>query len=390
MERAARAAPAGDAHRVGGCGKTRLALQVRRAGGPVPDGVWLVDLGRVADPALVPGGGGRARVRAGRPAAAARRLPCTCAAPAAAGAGQLRAPARRLRAELVDALLRACPEVRVLATSREPLGVAGETAWRVPSPMAEAAAGGRGGGCSSSGRRVRARVRRRRRQRRRRGEVCRRLDGIPLAIELAAAGCGADGRADPGAAGRPLPAADRRPHGAAAPADAAGLGRLELRPAAGRPSGLFRRLSVFAGGWTLEAAEAVCAGRAGGRGARPARPPGRQVAGAGRPGRRRGAVPAAGDDPPVRARPAAGAGRAAAAATVTSTTSSRSRRRPSPSSTCATRTPGWTGGGRARQPPCRPRLGPLVRRAGAWAPAGGGAAAAVDPLRPRATRGSST
>src|SRR5581483_5200795 len=58
-------------------------------------------------------------------------------------------------AELAEALLRACPRLTVLATSREALGVASETAWLVP-PLASA-------------------------------EICRRLDGIPLAIELAAA-----------------------------------------------------------------------------------------------------------------------------------------------------------------------------------------------------------
>ena len=42
-------------------------------------------------------------------------------------------------AELADALLRSCPEVSVLATTREPLGVAGETVWRVPSMVEDEA-----------------------------------------------------------------------------------------------------------------------------------------------------------------------------------------------------------------------------------------------------------
>src|SRR4051812_3662135 len=86
-------------------------------------------------------------------------------------------------AELVDSLLRSCPKLTVLATSREALGVASETAWLVP-PMA-------------SGEAVQLFVERARAavpsfaltpaNTEAVKEICRRLDGIPLAIELAAA-----------------------------------------------------------------------------------------------------------------------------------------------------------------------------------------------------------
>ncbi|MGH9194085.1 MAG: helix-turn-helix transcriptional regulator [Acidimicrobiales bacterium] len=169
----------------GGCGKTRLAVQAAaRVADRWPDGVWWVDLGPVTDPALV------AEV-----AAAATRVMVEPVG------GPLRALTLHLRdrrllvcldncehlldasAKLADALLRSCPEVSVLATTREPLGVAGETVWRVPS-MAEDEAvslfADRGGhvhpGFAIDGDNEAA-VR----------TVCQRLDGIPLAVELAAA-----------------------------------------------------------------------------------------------------------------------------------------------------------------------------------------------------------
>ena len=96
-------------------------------------------------------------------------------------------------------LLASCRGVRVVATSREPLRVRGETVWRVP-PLELPAAAGRPGPPTRSlaqrggpavrrpGRGRPARVRAdRRRTRRRWPRLCRTLDGIPLAIELAAA-----------------------------------------------------------------------------------------------------------------------------------------------------------------------------------------------------------
>src|SRR5262249_28228591 len=86
-------------------------------------------------------------------------------------------------AQLVGALLRACPNVRALCTSREPLGILGEVTWRVPSlSLGEAA--------QLFVERVTARqpdfVELERHQAAI-AETCRRLDGIPLALELAAA-----------------------------------------------------------------------------------------------------------------------------------------------------------------------------------------------------------
>jgi predicted ATPase/DNA-binding CsgD family transcriptional regulator len=247
----------------GGCGKTRLAMQA--AAGLAdrwPDGVWWVDLGPVTDP-----------TRVAELVAASTR---TMVEPAG---GPLRALTVHLRdrrllicldncehvvdptAELVDALLRTCPEVSVLATSREPLGVAGETVWRVPS-MVEAEAvrlfADRANHVlpgfvvdDGNGDAVRT--------------VCQRLDGIPLAVELAAAwvraltpaqiAAGLDDRF------RLLAGGPRGVTARQQTLEASVEWSYDLLDDADRR--LFRQLSVFSGGFTLDAADAVCAGPGG-------------------------------------------------------------------------------------------------------------------------------
>ena len=119
---------------VGGCGKTRLAIELGgRLGDPCRDALWFVDLGSVTDP---PSSRRWCHPRS------------VCREP---GGDQIEALAAQLHgrqmllcldtcehllevtANLADTLLRRCPAVSVLATSREPLGVEGETVWRVPS-----------------------------------------------------------------------------------------------------------------------------------------------------------------------------------------------------------------------------------------------------------------
>ena len=181
----------------GGAGKTRLGLQV--AAGLLDgagDGVWFADLAPLQDPDLVAVTVANVlgvREQPGRPV--------TGTLVAAVGGRSLLVLLDNCEhvldacAKLGDALLRGCPNLTLLATSREPLGIGGERVYRVPSlgvpadgdgPAAirateavrlladrAAAQGARLGGDEES-----AAVA---------GRVCRRLDGIPLAIELAAA-----------------------------------------------------------------------------------------------------------------------------------------------------------------------------------------------------------
>jgi predicted ATPase/class 3 adenylate cyclase len=258
----------------GGVGKTRLALAVAaELVDQYPDGVWLVELAALAEDRLVPqtvletlG----TREEAGRPLLATltdhlhekrvllvldncEHLVAACAA-------------------LAEAVVRRCPGVRVLATSREALAVAGEHRYRVPSlpvpdlahrtppeRLAEAAAVAL----------FVARARERRadfaltaQNAQAIAAVCARLDGIPLAIELAAA------RVDSlGVEGIAARLDDRFRLLTGGPRSALPRQRTlraaldwsyELLCAAEQL--LLDRLSVFAGGWTLAAAEAICAG----------------------------------------------------------------------------------------------------------------------------------
>ena len=120
----------------GGGGKTRLAVQLgARIGDRWSEGAWLVDLGPVTDPALVP-----------QVVAATLEVLVEPADPPAERASlAARIGDRRMllfldtcehvldaAAELAETLLRRCPELTLLATSREPLGVPGEAVWRIP------------------------------------------------------------------------------------------------------------------------------------------------------------------------------------------------------------------------------------------------------------------
>ncbi|MGH3839404.1 MAG: ATP-binding protein, partial [Pseudonocardiaceae bacterium] len=258
----------------GGCGKTRLALQAAAdAMDRHPDGVWWVELARLADAALLPA--------AVIGALGLREVP---------GRALLDTLVEYLRArralvvldncehllaacaQFADVLLRGCPSLTILATSRAPLGVPGEVTWRVPSMSLPAEP-------------ARQRIETLRlsdavslfidRATLVRpdfaitaanapavAQICHDLDGIPLAIELAAArvrmlapeqiarGLSDRFRLLTGGARTVMP----RHQTLQASID---WSHELLRDG---ERALLRRLSVFAGGWTLDTAEQVCPG----------------------------------------------------------------------------------------------------------------------------------
>jgi predicted ATPase/DNA-binding SARP family transcriptional activator len=120
----------------GGCGKTRLALEIAtRISSKYADGVWLVDLAILTDPALVP--------QAVADALGLRETPSRPLIESIADHLRLHTALLLLDnsehlikacAELADFLLRTCPKLQILVTSREALGMLGETVWLVP-PM---------------------------------------------------------------------------------------------------------------------------------------------------------------------------------------------------------------------------------------------------------------
>ena len=257
----------------GGAGKTRLGLQVaagvaEEGGG---EGVWFADLAPLGDPDLVAVTVADVlgvRQEPGRPMletlveAVGRRSLLVVLDNCEHLIGAC--------AKLADALLRGCPNLALLATSREPLGIGGERLYRVPSlgtpadgddPAAiwaseavrlladRAAAQGMPLGRDASAARVA-------------GRICRRLDGIPLAVELAAARL------------RAMPAAELEARlderfllltagsRAALPRQQTLRAMVDwswelLTPA---ERAVLARLSVFAGGFGLAPAEEVAAG----------------------------------------------------------------------------------------------------------------------------------
>ncbi len=269
----------------GGTGKTRLALQVSaKLLEDYPDGVWLVELAPMTDSGMVPQAiasalsvreePGQSMTQTLSNYLASRKLllildNCEHLLQAAA--------------QLAETLLRSCPELRVLATSREGLGIAGEQIYRVPSlsvpdmislpPTQSLMSGGLSQYAESLNQYEAVRLFIERavaaapsfavtnRNAPAVAQVCYHLDGIPLAIELAAARVKMlsveqiNGRLEDrfrlltGGSRTALP----RQQTLRALIDWSH----DLLDEAERA--LLRRLSVFAGGWTLEAAEAVCA-----------------------------------------------------------------------------------------------------------------------------------
>jgi predicted ATPase len=170
----------------GGVGKTRLAVQVGiERTEQFGAGVWYVDLAPITDPDLVAVVTARAF---GLPDQPGRSTMDTISAfvndrhmmVVLDNCEHLLQPS----AELVIRLLGACPELTMLATSREPIGIAGEVIWRVPSlSLADEAIEL----FTDRARRATPEFRLDEDNAATVGEICRRLDGVPLAIELAAA-----------------------------------------------------------------------------------------------------------------------------------------------------------------------------------------------------------
>jgi predicted ATPase len=176
----------------GGCGKTRLARQVAaRVAERFAGGVWWVELASLADGALVTERVARVLgLQVGETDAVIDYFSGSTALLLLDNCEHIVQGV----AEFVTAVLRGAVLVRVLATSRHPLGVEGETTWRVPSltvppPTAHPATLDRFDAVRlflERARQVRSEVPLTPAV----AQVCRRLDGIPLALELAAARVG--------------------------------------------------------------------------------------------------------------------------------------------------------------------------------------------------------
>jgi non-specific serine/threonine protein kinase len=255
----------------GGAGKTRLALQVASAlTMQYPDGVWFIDLAPLNNAALVP-----------------QTITAVLGLRESANVSTLTLLTKYLHsrnglvildncehlveacAQIADVLLHACSQLVVLATSREALNIAGEFAFRVPSlalptlpsaPIEELA----------QSEAIRLFVERAtaahtdfkltQQNASTIAQICARLDGMPLAIELAAA------RVRSLSIEQIAARLDNRFRLLSLGSRTASTRQQTLRATIDWSYGLlseperilFRRLSAFVGGWTLAAAESVC------------------------------------------------------------------------------------------------------------------------------------
>lgn len=258
----------------GGCGKTRLALHVaENLLDAFPDGVWFVDLAPLSDPTLI-----------------SQTIASIFDLHESAETTAINLLKNYLHiknllivldncehliaacAQLSDTLLRACPDLKILATSREALNIAGEISFRVPSltltdlqnlPPVETLAhyesiqlfGERASAANHDFQLTQTNAPSV-------AQICQHLDGMPLAIELAAVRVKAlsveeiaarlDDRFRLLTTGSRTAPTRQQTLRAAIDWSYALLSEPEQI--------LLRRLSVFAGGWTLEAAKAVCSG----------------------------------------------------------------------------------------------------------------------------------
>jgi len=256
----------------GGTGKTRLAMHLAAASlERYPQGVWLIELAPVVDPSLVPG-----------TLATVLGIREDASRPLLGLLAEVLRPKHLLLildncehlldtcAHVADALIRACPHVQIVATSREALGIAGETIYRVPSltlPDTQQALSPETLSRSEAVRLFMDRA----------GsgqphftltpanapavaQVCLRLDGIPLALEMAAARVRVLGveqvAARLGQRFRLLTGGSRTALPRQQTLQATVDWSYSLLSSAEQI--VFTRLSIFAGGWSLEAAEAVC------------------------------------------------------------------------------------------------------------------------------------
>jgi predicted ATPase/DNA-binding SARP family transcriptional activator len=263
----------------GGCGKTRFALQAAiDLLEYFPDGVWLIELASFSHPALIP-----------QTIASVFDVRTTSdCPPTAALRNYFRSKILLLVldncehlieacADLVENLLRVCPNLHILATSRESFGILGETVWHVPPLTLPDLHGLSKPGVDSISTLTQSEAARlfvdralaalptfrlTERNIAAVAQICLQLDGLPLAIELAAPWVKllsveqiAARLEDRFAL---LTTGDRT----ALPHHKTLRGAMDWSYGllADRERILFRRLAIFAGGWTLSAAEEICSG----------------------------------------------------------------------------------------------------------------------------------